>query len=121
MNIAVMGTRGYPSTYSGYETFGRHFVPHAIERGHNVLTYCRWRRDGKRVWHEDGAECRYTRGYESKTLSTLTYGLTASLDVLRRDGVGVAAALLHESDIARGWHYACLSGAGRPFAYCDRQ
>ena len=32
MNIAVMGTRGYPSTYSGYETFVRHFVPHAIER-----------------------------------------------------------------------------------------
>jgi glycosyltransferase involved in cell wall biosynthesis len=111
MNIAVMGTRGYPSTYSGYETFVRHFVPHAIERGHNVLTYCRWRRGGKRAWLEDGAECRYTRGYESKSFSTLTFGLTSSLDVLRRD-IDVALVM----NCANGLWVPFLNAGGLPVA-----
>lgn len=92
MKIAVMGSRGYPSTYSGYETFVRHFIPHARERGHEVLVYCRWKDAGQRAWQgDDGVECRYTRGIETKSLSTLTHGLTSSVDVLRRD---VDAALV---------------------------
>ena len=81
MHIAIIGSRGYPSTYGGYETFLRYFVPHAVEAGHSITVYCRWRENTQSSWFTDGAECRATRGVDSKSLSTLTYGLSSSLDV----------------------------------------
>ncbi len=112
MKIAVMGSRGYPSTYSGYETFVRHFIPHARERGHEVLVYCRWKQAGQTAWTvDDGVECRYTRGIETKSLSTLSFGLTASFDVRRRD---VDAALVLNS--ANGLWLPLLHAAKVPAA-----
>jgi glycosyltransferase involved in cell wall biosynthesis len=81
MHIAILGSRGYPSTYSGYETFLRYFVPFAVEAGNSVTVYCRWREDGQTKWSTDGADCRATFGVDSKSLSTLSYGLSSSLDV----------------------------------------
>jgi glycosyltransferase involved in cell wall biosynthesis len=83
VRIAVLGARGFPSTYGGYETFVRHFVPHAIYAGHDIIVYCRWSQSGVHAWHTHGAECRATRGINTKSLSTLTFGLTSFWDLRR--------------------------------------
>ena len=66
MRLGLLGSRGFPSTYSGYETFVRRFVPHAVSEGHEVVVYCRARRAGARAWRDQGAECRFTPGIDSK-------------------------------------------------------
>ena len=40
MKIAIIGARGYPYVYSGYETFIAELAPKLVERGHNVIVYC---------------------------------------------------------------------------------
>lgn len=40
MKIAIIGSRGYPYVYSGYETFVKEFGERLIERNHEVTVYC---------------------------------------------------------------------------------
>jgi glycosyltransferase involved in cell wall biosynthesis len=82
--VAILGGRGYPSTYGGYETLVRYLVPDWVQRGLDVTVYCRSRPTETSSWKVDGATCRYTRGIETKSLSTLSYGLSASVDARAR-------------------------------------
>lgn len=38
--IALVGTRGLPPNYGGYETFADNFVKHMVPRGHEVIVAC---------------------------------------------------------------------------------
>lgn len=83
--VAIIGTRGYPSYYGGFETAVRHIAPHLADQGWDVTVYGRpgqERRDDPTL--DARITRRTTRGLESKSLSTLTYGLTAVLDTIRR-------------------------------------
>jgi glycosyltransferase involved in cell wall biosynthesis len=83
--VAVIGTRGYPSYYGGFETAVRHIAPHLAHQGWDVTVY--GRPGQERVGDpslDERITRRTTRGSESKSLSTLTYGLTAVLDTIRR-------------------------------------
>lgn len=79
MNISIVGSRGYPSTYGGFETFVRVFAPFACGRGHDVTVYSRGRPLGARL--VDGIRVIGVPGYESKSASTLSHGLTSFLDM----------------------------------------
>src|SRR5262245_17706006 len=41
MKIALMGTRGIPASYSGFETCVEQMGQRQVERGHQVTVYCR--------------------------------------------------------------------------------
>lgn len=41
MRIAILGTRGIPASYGGFETFAEHLSTRLVERGHEVTVYCR--------------------------------------------------------------------------------
>ncbi len=41
MKIAVMGTRGIPAHYGGFETLAEELATRLSERGHEVTVYCR--------------------------------------------------------------------------------
>ncbi len=41
MRIAMVGTRGIPASYSGFETFVEEVSARLVERGHRVTVYCR--------------------------------------------------------------------------------
>ncbi len=41
MKIALMGTRGVPASYSGFETCVEQLGQRLVERGHEVTVYCR--------------------------------------------------------------------------------
>jgi glycosyltransferase involved in cell wall biosynthesis len=83
--VAVIGTRGYPSYYGGFETAVRKLAPFLSKRGWEVVVYGR---DGSTKENDPDRDVSVqtvtTRGLESKSLSTLSYGFTATLDALRR-------------------------------------
>ena len=41
MKIAILGTRGIPASYSGFETAVEQLASRLTERGHEVVVYCR--------------------------------------------------------------------------------
>lgn len=113
LNVVLIGSRGYPSTYGGFETFVRRLAPWLVRRGHDVAVYGHGR-PGRRWLHSvdlEGVEARTTHGLPSASLSTLTYGLTACLDAAgRRPDV----ALL--MNVANGFYLPALRARGIPTA-----
>jgi glycosyltransferase involved in cell wall biosynthesis len=84
MQFAIVGSRGYPSSYGGFETFVRRLAPHLVASGDEVTVYGRasgWRTERRSV---DGVDTVATAGIERKALSTATTGLTASVHARRR-------------------------------------
>ena len=55
LRIALLGTRGIPARYGGFETFAEELSTRLVRRGHTVCVYNR-RRFGERV--ESPAEYR---------------------------------------------------------------
>jgi glycosyltransferase involved in cell wall biosynthesis len=108
VKIAILGCRGYPSTYGGYETLVRHVAPDWARRGHQVTVYCRSRESERRSWELDGVRCVWTPGYESKNLSTLSFGASAHLDAALRGGYDAALVL----NIANGYYLPMLRARG---------
>ena len=41
MRIALLGTRGIPASYGGFETFAEQLSTRLASRGHKVFVYCR--------------------------------------------------------------------------------
>ena len=41
MKLAILGTRGIPASYGGFETFAQELAPRLAARGHDVTVYCR--------------------------------------------------------------------------------
>ncbi|HYH85299.1 MAG TPA: glycosyltransferase [Pyrinomonadaceae bacterium] len=41
MRIAILGTRGIPASYGGFETFAEQLSTRLVARGHDVTVYCR--------------------------------------------------------------------------------
>src|SRR5580693_3166325 len=84
MDLAILGSRGFPSTYGGYETLVRYLARDWVRRGHDVTVYCRTRDEGKRIWSTEGVRCIWTPGRDSKSLSTLSFGATSHIDAACR-------------------------------------
>jgi glycosyltransferase involved in cell wall biosynthesis len=109
--IAIVGGRGFPSTYGGYETLVRYIARDWSDRGYEVTVYCRDRADGGRHWTVDGVTCQWTPGYDSSSLSTLTFGFTAHVHAALQK---FDAALV--LNIANGLWLPMLRAAGVPTA-----
>lgn len=109
-HVAIIGTRGYPSYYGGFETAVRRLAPYLAEHGWRVTVYGR---PGGISEQQDGADARVssrvTRGLETKSLSTLSYGFTASMDA-RRERPDVALVM----NVANGFWLPLLRQAGIP-------
>ena len=84
LRIAICGGRGIPSTYSGTETFFIELAPRLVERGHEVIVYCRKALFRERPSHFKGVRLIYLPSIETKTLGTFTHTLACMVDVLGR-------------------------------------
>lgn len=109
-HVAIIGTRGYPSYYGGFETAVRKLGPYLVEHGWKVTVYSR---EGAVRTNDPDLDPRvnvvYTRGLEKKSLSTLSYGLTASRDAIKR-GADVALVM----NVANGFFLPMLKRSGIP-------
>jgi len=75
LNIAILGIRGLPSTYSGYETFVGELAPRLVEQGHAVTIYCRRSLFQERPDEYLGMRMKYLPSIEHKFFSTLSHSL----------------------------------------------
>jgi glycosyltransferase involved in cell wall biosynthesis len=89
LRIALFGSRGIPHTYGGAEAFLGELAPRLVERGHEVIVYCRRSlfKDRPRLYR--GVRLIYLPSVETKILGTPTHTLMCMLDLLFR-GVDVA-------------------------------
>lgn len=111
MNIAILGSRGFPSTYGGFETLVRYLARDWSRRGHTVTVYCRSRHEGRRSWITEDVHCRWTPGRDSTCLSTLSFGASSHLHAATQD---FDAALV--LNIANGYFLPLLRARGIPCA-----
>jgi glycosyltransferase involved in cell wall biosynthesis len=83
--VAIIGSRGYPSYYGGFETAVRKLAPYLSERGWDVTVYGRvGATHDEDPLIDETVTRRITRGLETRSLSTLSYGLTSTIDAVRR-------------------------------------
>jgi glycosyltransferase involved in cell wall biosynthesis len=107
--FAVLGTRGYPSTYGGFETFVRRLAPYLVAQGADVTVYGR---DATSPGHRvmaDGVHVVNTRGYDTRTASTLSHG-RSSVQHASYEGYDAALVL----NCAMGFWLPELRAAGIP-------
>lgn len=84
ISVAILGCRGFPSTYSGYETFVGELAPRLARQGHAVTVYCRKSLFRERPAILQGVRLRYLPSIETKNLGTLTHTFCAVADALVR-------------------------------------
>jgi glycosyltransferase involved in cell wall biosynthesis len=95
MKIGILGTRGIPARYGGFETLAEELSARLAARGHDVTVYTRTRyaEPGVREWR--GAKVRVLPTVPTKYLDTVAHGLVSGLDAAfeRFDAVLVCNAI----------------------------
>ena len=77
--IALVGTRGIPARYGGFETFAEELSTRLAERGHEVYVYCR-QRHSEPVYR--GVHLRYLPTIRHKYFDTVAHTLVSTLHLL---------------------------------------
>lgn len=77
--VAILGTRGYPSFYGGFETAVRKLAPFLADHGWDVSVYGRPSGDREKLDADERVVQVNTKGLNTQSLSTLSYGLTSAL------------------------------------------
>jgi glycosyltransferase involved in cell wall biosynthesis len=81
MRVALLGTRGIPARYGGFETFAEEISIRLVERGHDVTVYCRDEHAGNEY---RGVKLRTLPTIRHKYLETLTHTALSTGDLLFR-------------------------------------
>lgn len=88
LSIALVGTRGVPARYGGFETCVDEVGSRLAERGHRVRVYCR-SQDADRPAEYHGMELVHRGAVRRRSLETLSHS-----------GLSVAHLLTHRTDVA---------------------
>lgn len=81
MRLAILGTRGIPANYGGFETFAEELSIRLVERGHDVTVYCRQRYPQARY---RGVHLRYLPTIRHKYFDTIAHTAFSTADALFR-------------------------------------
>lgn len=81
IRIAVIGSRGYPFVYSGYETFIKETFE-LLNGKYDVHVYCHRHLFGTKPKEVNGIKLHYTLGLNHKSFSQLSYSLFATLHAI---------------------------------------
>jgi glycosyltransferase involved in cell wall biosynthesis len=79
MRIAVLGTRGIPANYGGFETFAEELSTRLAKRGHDITVYCR-EKCPKPVYR--GVKVVYLPSIRHKYLHTLAHTFVSTVHLL---------------------------------------
>jgi glycosyltransferase involved in cell wall biosynthesis len=86
LRIALLGTRGIPAQYGGFETFAEELSTRLVSRGHTVTVYCR-----------ESAPGGLYRGVHRQYLPTIRHKY---FDTLAHTGLSTLHLLTHRADVA---------------------
>jgi glycosyltransferase involved in cell wall biosynthesis len=101
MRVAILGTRGIPARYGGFETFAEELGRRLAARGHQVTVYCREQ-------HADP----YYLGVRLVTLPTLRHKYT---DTLAHTAISTLHAVTQRYDVI-----LCCNAANAIFCWLPR-
>ena len=79
MRIAILGTRGIPANYGGFETFAEELAKRLVERGHKVTVYCRAKHSADTFL---GAKLVYLPTIRHKYLDTIAHTAVSTFHLL---------------------------------------
>jgi hypothetical protein len=79
MKIAVIGIRGLPANYGGFETCAEHTTKHWAATDNDVLIYCRKNHYTNKVNSLNGRKLIYTSSIPIKGFDTLSNALFSIL------------------------------------------
>lgn len=82
MEIALLGTRGIPASYSGFETCVEQLGQRLVERGHQVTVYCRPHHITYQGTHYKGMRLVKIPTVANKYLDTIVHSFISSLHAL---------------------------------------
>jgi glycosyltransferase involved in cell wall biosynthesis len=77
--LALLGSRGIPARYGGYETLLEELGPRLVERGHQVTVYCRAHVVSRALDHHRGCRLVVLPTLRSKHLDTPVHTLLSAL------------------------------------------
>lgn len=111
LHIAMVGTRGVPARYGGFETAIEEIGQRLVQRGHRVTVYCRETGGGDRPGRHLGMDLVHLPALRKRSLETLSH-----------TGLSVAHLLRHRPDAAIVFNAAnapylpAIKAAGIPVA-----
>jgi glycosyltransferase involved in cell wall biosynthesis len=108
-SVVILGTRGYPSFYGGFETAVRHIAPFLADKGWDVTVYGRKGSVSTNFKADPRIRTIETRGMNSRSLSTLSYGATSGFSAASK-GFDVALVM----NVANGYWLPILKAARIP-------
>src|SRR5262245_34499956 len=79
MKLAIVGTRGIPARYGGFETFAEELASRLVTRGHDVTVYCRQQHTESDYL---GAKLLYLPTIRHKYFDTIAHTLLSTLHLL---------------------------------------
>jgi len=103
MNIAILGTRGVPNYYGGFEQFAAYLSKGLVEQGHQVTVYNSHNHPYQaKEWH--GVTITHCKDWEYKigTAGQFIYDLNCILDA-RRQHFDIILQLGYTSSSVWGW------------------
>ncbi len=71
INLSIIGSRGYPYVYSGYETFVKELSERLIDKNYSVKIYCHSKLFKKKPKRLNGIELIYTPSLTNKYFSQI--------------------------------------------------
>jgi glycosyltransferase involved in cell wall biosynthesis len=71
MRLAILGTRGIPARYGGFETFAEQLAVRLVERGHEVTVFCEAAQGGEETYK--GVTLRHLKTRNLGPLTTLFF------------------------------------------------
>jgi len=84
MRIAILGTRGVPANYGGFETFAEHLSTRLVARGHDVTVYCRAHYVSPRQIEFQGVRLKVLPTIRHKYLDTVIHTFLSALHAAPR-------------------------------------
>src|SRR5437762_3112724 len=79
MKLAILGTRGIPAKYGGFETFAEELSSRLAARGHDIVVYCRERYPNRSY---RGVRLQYLPTIRHKYFDTLAHTFMSTLHLM---------------------------------------
>jgi glycosyltransferase involved in cell wall biosynthesis len=83
MRIAILGTRGIPANYGGFETFAEKLSTKLVSRGHEVTVYCRSHYVDKKTTEYHGVHLKILPTIRHKYLDTVVHTFFSAIHAVK--------------------------------------
>jgi glycosyltransferase involved in cell wall biosynthesis len=84
MRIAILGTRGIPASYGGFETFAEHLATRLVTRGHEVTVYGRAHYVSPRQLEYHGVRLKVLPTIRHKYFDTVVHAFLSAVHAVSR-------------------------------------